>query len=267
MYQDWGGEPGEEKKYLFALSGNPENQAIGFGPLSKRLHGLLKGPRREELFPIYLDMRYQMTITRQRMAMAQQSSKDKRKQLDNADVEILAFARATKDVPDDMRANFNALFRQIREEMKDDKRPVKDLEWTADLPIDPKSETAGDEKKDQPEKKEAEPPPAPPVESPLMTYAILGGSVVVFLAIVAYLMLTKKKKKPLLKAQTSESMNFDFGDVAAPSKEKSFAGITASSPREKKASAGTAKKSASASSAPTATKAPSKPKPKPKPEA
>lgn len=266
VYQDWALESGEEKKFLQALSGNPENQAAGFGPLSKRLHGLLKGANREKFFPIYLDMRYQTSLTRFQMAAVKKSPQDKRKTLDNADLEILAFARATKDVPDDVRANFNNLFRQIREAMNDTKRPVKDLEWTADLPIDPKSETAGDEKKEKP-KEEPKLPPAPPQESDWVMYSALGVGGLIGLGIIGFMFLGKKKqKKPLIKSQVSESMNFDFGEVAAPSKEKSFAAITA--PREKKASAGTATaKKSSSSAAPTATKAPAKPKPKPRPDA
>lgn len=264
LYQDWAAEPGEEKRFRTALGGNIELGALGFVPISKRLHGLVRGNRKSELYPIYLEMRYQTSLTRYRSALAQTNPKDKRNQLDNADAEIQNFARATRDVPDEVRAKFNTLFRDVRTAMNEPvKRPVVDLEFTADLQIDPPPETAGDVPKSirEAEKETKETlPDAAPVASPLLVYGLLGGGVAVGLALIGLMIArSNRKPKPLLHPQAAPSMNFDFVELPAAPKPKPLVSVGAL--REKKASG-----SASAVASPPAPATAAKPKPKVRPK-
>ncbi len=276
LYRDWAGEPGEEKKYLLAISGNKENQTLGFGPLAKRIHGVLRSGKqspedRAALNARYLETRFQTSNTRYKYALAQKASKDKRHELDNAELEIVAFAAVTKDVSDESREQFNQLYRDVRTAMSDPNRPVKDLPWGEDIVVDPPSETARDEKpKEEGQKK---PEPKPPVKPTnwALTYGLLGGGVFIGLGIVAWMIVrSKKPHKPVLKSKAVDKLSFDFGDIPAP---KPRGAVTFPPPPASSRPAGTktaakspAKAPATApSAAPAAAAAPRPVKPKPKP--
>ncbi len=285
LYQDWGGEANEEIKYKMAIGGNGEILSLGYGPLSKRLHSLIRRSKQPELVDTYLDMRYQTSVCRYRLALLQKSSKARREMLDNTEVEVLNFARATKDVPDEMRAQFNTLFHDIRAELKDPKRPVKDLEWTADLQMqmEPKqektAETEVNDKLSPAEKKPAEAAPAAEAapQSDWVTYVTFGVCLLLGLAAGGYMIFGQKKKKkrvPIQSAPESEKLDFEF--AGAPETPASKPLVSAAPPREKRStsSTGTVKPPAAASSSSAAAtakptlKSPAvRPKPKPRPEA
>ncbi len=85
----------------------------------------------------------------------QKATKDKRQELDKAEVELVAFASGDKDSPTKPGTNLTVLFRKIREAINDPKRPLEDLKWTGDIIIDAKPET-DDGKKEPKKKPEAE---------------------------------------------------------------------------------------------------------------
>lgn len=266
LYQDWAGEAGQEKKYLLSISGNKENQTLGFGPLSKRIHSILRNRKqspedRAQLYDRYLETRYQTSNSRYKYALAQRAPQDKRRELNLAEQEIVAFATVTKDVTDESRDQFNNLYRDVR---KATDEPAKDLEWGGDRVVELPSETAdvanpgapkGDAKKPTEPENKVEP------TSSALTFGLLGGAVLLGIGIVAWMFLHgKKPTKPVLSSKAEESISFDFGDIAAaqPKAAVSFPGpATATRPAGTK----TATKSPTTS---TATKT-SKPKPKPKP--
>lgn len=220
LYEDWAAEPGQEKKYLTAISGNKESGLLGFGPLSKRIHGLMRGGKRSELLESYLETRYHTSLARLKYALAQKSSKDKRHELDNAELEIVAFATVTKDVPDEWREKFNDLFRQVRVELADSKRPVKDLEFAEDVAVDAPpeiAEKATEEKQPRHEKKGKEPKPKVEPTNPALTYGLVGLGTAVGIALAALIVLRgKKRHQPLLKSQADRPVSFDFGEIPAP---------------------------------------------------
>ena len=164
LYEDWGREEDVPEKLMLAISGNKDNNTLGFGPLAKRIRSNTRGGKHPELLEPYYNAQYHSSLSRYEYALAQKTPKDKRHQLDNAETELTAFAMVTKGVPDEWRDQFNQLFRDVREAQEDPKnRPVVDLNWTGDKVGDARPETNDNQlaEKKTAETKKAEPPPPP----------------------------------------------------------------------------------------------------------
>ncbi len=239
LYQDWGNEPGHEKKHVLAISGNPDNRSLGFGPLSKRLFNATRQGDRPDLWDTYLETRYQSVRTRYQYATAKSAAKIKQKELNNAKLEIVALARVTKDIPDERRSQFNELYRDVLAGLRE---PVVDLNWTSDIAIDPPPETAqaapkphqNTVEKSAPQKAE------PPSSHPLLTYGMYGSGAVLGLGLLAWLALSgRKPRQPLLKSQTViDRLDFEFPEIAVPTNSKSAFPIGPPTTTAKSANAG-----------------------------
>jgi hypothetical protein len=257
LYQDWAAEPGEETRYLLAISGNTENQALGFGPLSRRIQNALRASQRPDLLEAYFETRYHTSLSRFKYALAQKSPKDRRRELDKAELEIVAFAAVTKDVPDQWREKFNDLFRDVRAELADEKRPVQDLEFGGDVDVDVPAESTAETRAVKPPaagKKAAVAPAKVSPINPLLTYGLLGVGVALGIGIVVLMFVRgNKRHRPLLKSTAAAPLSFDLGDVPAPAARGPATFPTAKPPATK-----TAARTASATAAKEA-----KPRPKP----
>lgn len=118
LYRDWGeSDPSARDKLLTSINGRSDPAVWGWNQLARRLQqALLVGQRDERVEQMHIDTRYyQAECTR---LYAQQLPEDEQvRQLNLAKHAIEAFARVAGSLPPDDFARFDALYRQIREDL------------------------------------------------------------------------------------------------------------------------------------------------------
>ena len=270
VYQDWGasGQADSAKKLVAAFQGNKSMGIWGWGEIGAKLQrtkGFKTDPTYVESF---LDARFNGTQARQRYAR-DLSVKDRQKELDRCQKELITTASVMRDMSDERYAKFNALYQEVLQEAG---KPAADLPRS--LAVATPEEVAPDEKPAPVvavKKVDKQPVEAEAKSSGLMTILVLIGICVFGVAGVGWVMFKPKSKT---KATTFASKD-DLGPISfsgdAVGNDRPTAGFIPPpgaapkpKPRPTAVPAGTAARS---TTKPEAAGAAAAPKPRPKPPA
>jgi hypothetical protein len=115
VYQDWGssGDSGTEQYLLTAINGNPEIGAWGWGNLANRLQNTLSRGLRPELQTNFLEAHYNSALCRKRYAETLTTPDARVLDLERAEMELVATAAITKNMPEEWRDQYNKLYREV----------------------------------------------------------------------------------------------------------------------------------------------------------
>ena len=185
LYEDWGAND-DTKKFIIAISGNPEIGLWGWGGIAKRIQQQKNYYERPELVETFLDARYSVSSCRYQYAQLVGAA-EKQKELEICIKELIGSSTIIRTIPDEKRAKLNELFRDV---LRAAGKPVTDLPRAEGLvpsgpvPTEKKDVVESEAKStDQPER--VIPNPTTPAESPKPStsgdttawYLFLGGIV------------------------------------------------------------------------------------------
>ena len=281
VFQDWGSN-GDHKKLVTAIGGNKEIGLWGWGGIAKRIQQQKNFSERPDLVDSFLDARYSVSLCRFRYGK-ELAPKDKQKALDLCAMELVGSSSIMRTLPDDKRAKLNELYREV---MRESGKPVTDLPWSVEAPIEqtkPKETVDSEDKTTETEKSTASQPDAvtpkkaqEPKNNDTLTFTIFLLSILCGVGVLGWVLFKggKKTAKPKTLSRIEEPASFSGIAVEKPPA-PSFSAPIAPKPRPKPtASAGTG---TTAAPQPTASKPVTKtqsrteggtvpsPKPRPKP--
>jgi len=185
---DWG-EHGEPQRLLESIGGVPadrsEKTIWGWAMLARRLQNSRQQTNQDELRPLFLEARYELSHSRLRYARV--NSSDGQKQLQAAAQELTSMARVLRESEETWWAKFDELYGEVQAELGG---PVTALmrPGSATAPVDDEPDVAV---------RAAQPKATKPVEAPTDgTWFVVGiGFIAVVVAIVCFLFMKKPKKR------------------------------------------------------------------------
>lgn len=195
VFQDWGasGDPDAIKHLTTALTGDKTIGAWGWGNLSNRLQNAYQNKPTHELLDSFLEVRYNVAAARRQLAQVQTSADQRTKDLDLAEMELVATVAILKDPPEDKLERLNEIYQQI---LADGGKEPKRLEAGDDYAsvseatlAEVEAEKAAAAEKATLEKVE----PESPLKSNSLTFIIFGAVAVIGLAGIGFVMLKGSK--------------------------------------------------------------------------
>ncbi len=281
VFQDWGSN-GDNKKFVTAIAGNKEIGLWGWGGIAKKIQQQKNFSERPDLVDSFLDARYGVSLCRFRYGK-ELAPKEKQKALDVCAMELVGSSSIMKTLPDDKRAKLNELYRDV---MRESGKPVTDLPWSVDAPLEQtKSKETIDSEDKTLETEKTKPASQPetvtqkkaqePKNNDTLAFTVFLLSLLCGAGVIGWVFFKggKKAAKPKTISRKEEPVSFSGIAVEKP-QAASFSAPIAPRPRPKpSASTGTGTTAAQPAAPKPVTKSPSRtegatapvPKPRPKP--